>query len=182
MKSSISLPLGKTNKTRKRVRISSQTQEKELSPEAKEFNRQNNFSKKERLYALDAIQNDQDFKQYLEERRKGTPVDEYRSKKLRTMKKRDKLMRDIRKTRRKSKSPISPKTITLQNTKKHRITPQLIFPNSTTPSSSSKKDIQRVRRYSFFSYPSSLFYSPSNNTTKTTKKRTREEEEKETRG
>ena len=124
---------------RKTVRISSQTQEKELSPETKEFNRQNNFSKKERLYSLGTIHTDPEFTEYLAERRKGIPVKEYRSKILKTLKNRDKLLGEIRKLKtRKSKSPSPLKKenvinipYTKKNTKK-RIEPQLIS-SSTAP-------------------------------------------------
>jgi hypothetical protein len=139
-----SLSLAKPNKSRKTVRISSQTQEKELSPEAKEFNRQNNFSKKERMYSLGTIHTDPEFKEYLAERRKGIPVKEYRSKILKTLKNRDKLLSEIRKLKtRKSKSPSPLKNkediITVSYNKKYpkkRIQPQLL--------SSSKPSINKI--------------------------------------
>jgi hypothetical protein len=143
-----SLSLAKPMKSRKTVRISSRTQEKELSPEAKEFNRQNNFSKKERMYSLGTIHTDPEFKEYLAERRKGIPVKEYRSKILKTLKNRDKLLSEIRKLKtRKSKSP-SPlknkedKNIVPNSKKstKKRIQPQLLSIAPTTHSAKENKN------------------------------------------
>jgi len=147
MNSYFSPSLEKRKNTRKTVRISSQTQEKELSPELKELNRQNSFSKRERLDAISTISNDPDFKQYLEERRKGTPVKEYRSKILKTLKNRENLLSEIRKRKtQKSKSPSPIKTediilIKKTNTKK-RIQPQLLSITPVTkPSEKNKSPI-----------------------------------------
>jgi hypothetical protein len=159
MNSYFSPSLEKNKKIRKTVRISSQTQEKELSPEVKELNRQNSFSKRERLDAISTISNDPDFKQYLEERRKGTPVKEYRSKILKTLKNRENLLSEIRKRKtQKSKSPSPTKTedtilIKKTNTKK-RIQPQLL---SITPLQNHLRKIRPQFLIQNLSFP----YNPS---------------------
>lgn len=83
-------------KTRKTVRISSYIEEKELSPELKEYNRKNNFSKKERNMTLNTIYLDTEFIQYLETRRRNISTKEYRSRILNFWKNRDKLLNEIR--------------------------------------------------------------------------------------
>jgi hypothetical protein len=152
MKSSLYLALDNPKRTRKTVRISSQTQEKELSPEAKKSNKENNFSKRERLNTISTIHSDQDFKDYLAERRTGMPVKEYRSKVLNTLKNRDKLLSEIRKLKtRKSKKSPSPiqkskqkedlihTTHTKKDSKK-RIQPQLLFTSLPAPSKNKKSN------------------------------------------
>ena len=152
MKSSLYSASINPRKTRKTVRISSETQEKEISPEAKELNRQNTFSRRERLDSLRTIHSDQDFKDYLAERRKGTPVKEYRSKVLNTLKNREKVLSEIRrlKTRKTKRSPQLSKqedTIQASYTKDHskkRIRPTLI---SILPSTSSKKTTAKNKSF-----------------------------------
>jgi hypothetical protein len=174
-----SLSLAKPNKLRKTVRISSQTQEKEISPEAKEFNLQNNFSKQERLDTKRTIYNDQDFKDYLAKRRKGLPVKEYRSKILKTLKNRDKLLSEIRKLKtRKSKSPSPSKkkddiiSITYtKNDSKKRIQPTLLS-SIITPNQSTENSTVNKKEKSFFSIP--FIFTPLKKSNKTSKKRIRE--------
>jgi len=181
MKSSLQSSLANSKKIRKTVRISSQTQEKELSPEAKLTNKENNFSKRERLHTIHTIHSDDDFKEYLAERRKGMPVKEYRSKILKTLKNRDKLLSEIRKLKtRKSKSPSPSKKkedmISVAHTKnesKKRIQPILMSPSLTTLTTTSSTDSANKKNKSFFSMP--LFLTSFRKSNKTSKKRSREE-------
>ena len=129
MKSSLRLSIENPRKIRKTVRISLQTQEKELSPEVKELNRQNSFSRRERLDAISTIHNDQEFINYLAERRKGIPVKEYRSKVLNTLKNRDKLLSEIRKLKMRKMKKIS---FAIQNTKQNEDLIQVRYTKNET--------------------------------------------------
>jgi hypothetical protein len=174
MKSSLLSSLANPKKIRKTVRISSQTQEKELSPEAKITNKENNFSKRERLNTISTIHTDQEFKDYLAERRKGIPVKEYRSNILKTLKNRDKLMSEIRKLKtRKSKSPSPSKqkegmisVAYSKNDSKKRIQPQLL--SSIITPTSSHSSVNKKEK-SFFSIP--LFIKSFRKLNKTSKKK-----------
>jgi len=83
----------------KKVRISTIFEVRNLSPEAKEWNRVNNFSKKERNETLQNILSDRDFLQYLETRSSSsystiTPK-EYRNQILSRWQKREELLSEI---------------------------------------------------------------------------------------
>jgi len=89
----------------KKVRISKLFEVRDLSPEAKEWNRVNNFSKKERNETLQNILSDRDFLQYLEarsSRNSGSSNNstlspkEYRNQILSRWQKREELLSDIR--------------------------------------------------------------------------------------
>jgi hypothetical protein len=87
--------------SQKKVRISTIFEVRNLSPEAKEWNRMNNFSKKERNETLQNILFDQEFLQYLETRSSSSnnstlTSKEYRERILSRWQKREELLSDIR--------------------------------------------------------------------------------------
>jgi len=86
-------------KKQKSVRISKIFEVRDLSPNAKEWNRVNNFSKKERNETLQNILFDREFIQYLETRSSNTTLTskEYRNRILSRWQKREELLSDIRK-------------------------------------------------------------------------------------
>ena len=86
----------------KTVRISKLFEVRDLSPEVKEDNQRNNFSKKERNETLNSIFEDQEFKQYLETRinrnhinNKGNNNKDYRSRIISFWQKREELLAEI---------------------------------------------------------------------------------------
>jgi len=85
----------------KKVRISTIFEVRNLSREAKEWNRVNNFSKKERNETLQNILSDRDFLQYLEARSCSSnnstlTSKEYRNQILSRWQKREELLSEIR--------------------------------------------------------------------------------------
>jgi hypothetical protein len=86
-----------SEKINKTVRISSNIQEIELSPELKTFNHINNFSNSERLKTINSIYtDDKEFHDYLVTRRKGISVKEYRFRILNLLETREKMLNEIR--------------------------------------------------------------------------------------
>ena len=86
----------------KTVRISKIVEVRDLSPESKEDNLRNNFTKKERNESLNSIFEDQEFKQYLEIRskknhinNKGNNNKDYRSRIISLWQKREELLSEI---------------------------------------------------------------------------------------
>ena len=86
----------------KNVRISKFIEVRDISPEVKEDNRMNNFSKKERNETLNRIFEDREFIQYLETRcnrnnvnNKGNNNKEYRSRIISLWQKREQLLAEI---------------------------------------------------------------------------------------
>jgi hypothetical protein len=103
----IALEVFSESKKQKKVRISTIFEVRNLSPEAKEWNRVNNFSRKERNETLKHILFDRDFLQYLEARsssssRNSSSINttlspkEYRSRIISQLQKRKELLSDIR--------------------------------------------------------------------------------------
>lgn len=87
-------------KKTKTVRISTILEVRNLSPEVKEWNRLNNFSKKERNETMNRIFEDREFIRYLETRSNNTTLTskEYRERILTWWQKREQLLSDIRNT------------------------------------------------------------------------------------
>ena len=93
---------------KKKVRISTIFEVRDLSPEAKEWNRVNNFSRKERNETLQNIIFDVEFIQYLETRRSTLTSKQYRNRIISRWQKREELLSDIRKLKAPSTKPHSP--------------------------------------------------------------------------
>jgi len=103
-------------KKQKKVRISKIIEVRNLSPEIKEWNQENNFSRKERNETLQNILFDREFIQYLETRRNrnnrnnhGNTNKEYRSRIISLWQKRKQMLVEICN---RNTQPL-PKTITL---------------------------------------------------------------------
>lgn len=80
----------------KSVRISSNIEEIELSPEFKTYNQINNFSNLERIRAINSVHTDKEFHNYLVTRRKSISIKEYRIRILNLLETREKVLNEIR--------------------------------------------------------------------------------------
>ena len=85
-----------SEKINKSVRISSNIEEIELSPELKMFNKINTFSNLERLNTINSIYTDKEFYDYLVTRRKSISIKEYRIRILNLLETREKVLNEIR--------------------------------------------------------------------------------------
>ena len=79
----------------KSVRISSNIEEIELSPELKIFNKINTFSNLERIRAINSVHTDKEFYDYLVTRRKSISIKEYRIRILNLLETREKVLNEI---------------------------------------------------------------------------------------